>query len=152
VDSWCTYARRWRAARDRSFAITGGLTRNRWLRLPDPAAPGGPCRERLSAYVASRRPNDVVLVPWRGRRVAAHPVRTCVSKPGACQLLVVKETPDAALAMARCWATSDLAVDAATVAGLAAARWEVETSLEDSKELLDLDHGQLTSAVAIERC
>jgi hypothetical protein len=151
VDSWYTCHRLWRAARDRGFAVTGGLKRNRWLRLPAPAAPGGTRRERLSAYLSGLSAADFVLVPWRGRLVAAHLVRTFVYKLGACQVLVVKVTPEAAAATARCWATSDLAADVAAVAGHAAARWEVETYLEDSKGLLGLDHYQLTSTAAIER-
>jgi hypothetical protein len=151
VDSWYTCHRLWRGALGRGFAVTGGLKRNRWLRRPDPTVPGGQRRERLSAYLAGLPPAAFVLVPWRGRQVAAHLVRTFVYKLGACQVLVVKETPDAAPETARCWATSDLAADAATAAGHAAARWEVEVYLEDSKELLGLDHYQLTSAAAIER-
>src|SRR5262249_23445592 len=106
---------------------------------------------RLSAYVAGLPPGAFVSVPWRGRRVAAHLVRTFVYKLGACQVLVVKEAPEAPAATARCWATSDLDADAAPAAGHAAARWEVETYLEDSKELLGLDHYQLTSTAAVER-
>jgi hypothetical protein len=151
VDSWYTCHRLWRAALGRGFALTGGLKRNRWLRVPDPTAPGGHRRERLSAYLAGLPPAAFVLVPWRGRRVAAHLVRTFVYKLGACQVLVVKETADAASDTARCWATSDLGADAASAAGHAAARWEVEVYLEDSKELLGLDHYQLTSTAAIER-
>jgi Transposase DDE domain len=151
VDSWYTCHRLWRAALRRGFALTGGLKRNRWLRRPDPAAPEGQRRERLSAYLAELTPADFALVPWRGRRVAAHLVRTFVYKLGACQVLVVKETPEAAPATARCWATSDLDADAATAAGHAAARWDVETYLEESKELLGLDHYQLTGTAAIER-
>jgi hypothetical protein len=151
VDSWYTCHRLWRATLRRGFTLTGGLKRNRWLRLPDPTAPGGHRRERLSAYVAGLPSDAFVAVPWRGRLVAAHLVRTFVYKLGACQVLVVKEAPDAPVATARCWATSDLDADAATVAGHAATRWDVETYLEDSKELLGLDHYQLTSAVAVER-
>lgn len=151
VDSWYTCHRLWRATLARGFAITGGLKRNRWLRLPDPTAPTGVRRERLSAYLAGLSAADFVPVAWRGRRVAAHLVRTFVYKLGACQVLVVKERPEAAPESARCWATSDLAADAATVAGHAAARWDVEVYLEDSKELLGVDHYQLTDAAAIER-
>jgi hypothetical protein len=151
VDSWYTCRRLWRAARARGFHVTGGLRTNRWLRLPDPTAPAGHRRARLSAYVAGLTPADFVLVPWRGRLVAAHLVRTFVYKLGACQVLVVKETPEAPAHTARCWATSDLAADAAAVAGYAALRWDVETYIEEGKELLGLDHYQLTSAAAIER-
>lgn len=151
VDSWYTCRRLWRVARARGFHVTGGLKTNRWLRVPDATAPAGQRRERLSAYMAGLTPADFVLVPWRGRLMAAHLVRTFVYKLGACQVLVVKETPDAPATSARCWATSDLNADVVTVAAHAAARWDVETYIEDGKELLGLDHYQLTSATAIER-
>ena len=78
-------------------------------------------------------------------------MRTFVYKLGACQVLVVKGSADAPAASARCWATSDLAADVATVAGYAATRWEVETYIEEGKELLGLDHYQLTRAEGVER-
>jgi hypothetical protein len=115
----------------------------------------------LSAYVTGLTPADFVLVPGRGHLVAAHLVRTFVYKLGACHVLVGKETPDAPATSARCWATSDLDAPVAIVAGHAAARWDVEPSSvepssvepssEQGKELLGLDHYQLTSATAIER-
>ena len=151
VDAWYTCHRLWRAATARGFAITGGLKANRWLRLPDPDAPGEQRRVRLSAYVAGLTPADFAQVEWRGKRVAAHLVRTFVYKLGACQVLVVKGSADAPAASARCWATSDLAADVATVAGYAATRWEVETYIEEGKELLGLDHYQLTRAEGVER-
>jgi DDE superfamily endonuclease len=151
VDAWYTCRRLWRAATARGFAITGGLKANRWLRLADPNAPGKHRRVRLSAYVAGLAPTDFAEVEWRGKRVAAHLVRTFVYKLGACQVLVVKASADAPPSTARCWATSDLTGDVATVAAYAATRWEVETYIEDGKELLGLDHYQLTRADAIER-
>jgi len=151
VDAWYTCHRLWRAALARGFAITGGLKANRWLRLPDPDAPGKHRRVRLSAYVAGLTPADFTAVDWRGKRVAAHLVRTFVYKLGACQILVVKGSAEAPAASARCWATSDLAADVAAVAGYAATRWEVETYIEEGKELLGLDHYQLTRADGVER-
>lgn len=89
VDSWYTCRRLWRACRARGFHVTGGLKTNRWVRVPDAAAPAGHRRERVSAYVAGLAPADFVRVPWRGRLVAAHLVRTFVPRLGACQVLVV---------------------------------------------------------------
>lgn len=151
VDAWYTCRRLWQAALARGFRTTGGLRANRRLRLPDPEHPGQARQVRLSAYVAGLGPADFVRVPWRGRPVAAHLVRTFVSQLGACQVLVIKETPDAPPGTARCWASSDLGADVATVARHAALRWEVETSIQEGKELLGLDHDQVTSAMAIER-
>lgn len=151
VDAWYTCRRLWRAARGRGYQLTGGLKTNRWLRLPDPERPGHSRKHRLSAYVAGLEPADFTRVPWRGRWAAAHLVRTFVYKLGACQVLVVKDTPAAPPSTARCWATSDLGADVATVAQHAATRWEVETYIQEGKELLGLDHYQLISTEGIER-
>ncbi len=151
VDSWYTCHRLWRTALQRHFAITGGIRVNRWLRLPNPLQPGGHRKVRLSAYLAELEPKDFVLVPWRGRLVAAHLVRTFVYKLGACQVLVVKESREAAPETARCWATSDLKADVATVVSYAAQRWDIETWIEDAKGLLGLDHYQLTATDGVVR-
>lgn len=148
VDAWYTSHRLWRAALGRGYAITGGLRVNRWLRL---GQMGKWHRVRLSDYVAGLLPQDFVLVPWRGHWMAAHLIRTFVYHLGACQVLVVKESPDTPPKKARCWATSDLEADVATVASYAAQRWDIETWFADSKGLLGLDHYQLTSATAVER-
>jgi hypothetical protein len=116
VDSWYTCRRLWRKALERGFAITGGIKTNRWLRLPDPERPGCCRKVRLSQYLAELAPEDFVTVPWRGRQVVAHLVRAFIYKLGGCQVLVVKEHLDAPAERARCWATSDLRADAATVA------------------------------------
>jgi hypothetical protein len=151
VDSWYTCRRLWRAALQQGFAITGGIKSNRWLRLPDPEHPEYWRKVRLSQYLSDLTPEDFVTVPWRGRQVAAHLVRTFVYKLGACQVLVVKEHPDAPPASARCWASSDLKADVVTGASYAAQRWDIETWIEDAKGLLGLDHYQLTSTDAVVR-
>ncbi|HZA22015.1 MAG TPA: transposase, partial [Dehalococcoidia bacterium] len=151
VDSWYTCHRLWRACLARGFAITGGLKVNRWLRLPDPQQRGQWQKVRLSRYIAQLEPQDFVSVPWRGRWVAAHLVRTFVYKLGACQVLVVKERPDAAPETARCWATSDLEAEVTMVASYAAQRWDIETWIEDAKGLLGLAHYQVTSTEGMVR-
>ncbi|MFQ6030352.1 MAG: transposase [Dehalococcoidia bacterium] len=148
VDAWYTCRGVWRAAAERGFLFTGGLRTNRWLRL---AGPEGWRKVRLSTYVAGLQPQDFVPVDWRGRTMAAHLVRTYVYHLGACQVLVVKERPQAAADTARCYVTSDLKADVAAVAGYAAQRWDIETWLEDTKRLLGLDHYQVTSDIAMER-
>lgn len=151
VDSWYTCHRLWRACLKRSFAITGGLKVNRWLRLADPQQPGRWQKVRLSSYIAQLEPRDFTLVPWRGRLVAAHLVRTLVYKLGACQVLVVKESIEAPGEKGRCWATSDLKAEVVTVASYAAQRWDIETFIEDAKGLLGLDHYQITSTEGVVR-
>ena len=78
-------------------------------------------------------------------------MRTFIYKLGACQVLILKERPDASPETARCWASSDLKGDVLTVASYAAQRWDIETWIEDAKGLLGLDHYQLTSADAVVR-
>lgn len=151
VDAWYTCRAVWQAALRRGFLITGGLKTNRYLRLPDPQRPGCYRKVRLSSYIAELKPQDFVMVPWRGRLVAAHLVGTFVYKLGACQVLIVKETPDGHPQKARCFATSDLEADVATVAFYASQRWDIETWIEDAKGLLGLDHYQLLSADAVVR-
>lgn len=149
VDAWYTCRPVWRAALRRGFLITGGIRVNRVLRLPDPNRPGCHRKVRLGSYIQELKPQDFVLVSWRGRLVAAHLVRTFVYKLGAAQVLVVKENPEAPTA--RCFATSDLEADVLTVASYASQRWDIETWIEDAKELLGLDHYQLTSADSMVR-
>jgi hypothetical protein len=151
VDAWYTCRPVWLAALRRGFLITGGLRVNRRLRLPDPQRPGCQRKVRLGSYIAELKPQDFVMVPWRGRLRAVHLVRSFVYKLGACQVLVVKETPEAPPETARCWATSDLEADVATVAFYASQRWDIETWIEDAKGLLGLDHYQLTSAEGVVR-
>jgi hypothetical protein len=151
LDRWYTSRRLWRAALQRGFAITGGVRTNRWLRLPEPRCPGGFRKVRLSHYLAELTSEDFVLVPWRGRQVSAHLVRTFVYKLGACQVLIVKERSAAPAETARCWASSELKADVVTIASYAAQRWDIETWIEDAKGLLGLDHYQLTSADAVVR-
>ena len=105
----------------------------------------------MSCYLAQLTPKDFVTVLWGQRPVAAHLVRTLVYKLGACQVLVVKEHPDAPPQSARCWATSDLKSDAATVVSYAARRWDIETFIADAKGLLGLDHYQVTSTQGVLR-
>jgi hypothetical protein len=147
VDAWYSCRAVWKAALGRGFVITGGIRVNRWLRLAD--QDGNWHKVRLSAYIEELKPDDFVLVPWRGRWVAAHLIRTFVYKLGAAQVLVIKENPQAATA--RCFATSDLEADVVTVASYAAQRWDIETWIEDTKELLGLDHYQLISADSVVR-
>ena len=146
VDAWYTCRPVWRAALRRGFMITGGIRR-----LPDPQRPGRQRKLRLSSYLAELGPQDFVMVPWRGRVVAAHLVRTFVYKLGAAQVLVIKENPKTSPQTARCFATSDLEADVTTIAYYASQRWDIETWIEDAKELLGLDHYQLTSADSVVR-
>jgi hypothetical protein len=75
-------------------------------------------------------------------------VRTCVdiypiwrvSTLSACQVLIVRPTADASLKQTRYFVTSLLDADTATILGILAIRWGIETSFDDLKELMDSDH------------
>jgi hypothetical protein len=78
-------------------------------------------------------------------------VRTRIKKLGACQVLIVKSTPDASPAETRYWVTSRLQDSLQQVVAAAAMRWTIETLFADFKELMGADHYQVRSAQAILR-
>lgn len=110
---------------------------------------------RVDQYAAGLTPDDFQPVCWPsqegGRQVYAHLVRTRVKKLGACQVLIGKSTPDAALAETRYWVTSRLHDSLQQVIAAAAMRWTIETLFADFKELMGADHYQVRSAQAILR-
>jgi len=64
LDSWYCAQRLWRAARDRSFLITSGLTSNRWLRVADETTEQGWRWQQLSDSVAGLSESDSVQLKW----------------------------------------------------------------------------------------
>lgn len=155
VDSWYCAKAVWRAARDRHFQITSGLKANRWLRVADPAVPGGWRWQTIAEYAAGLAADDYTACPWPtrdgGRTVYVHAVQTRVRKLYRCQVVVVREALDAPLSQARYWASSDLAADLPTLLGHIATRWEVEIFFADTKDVLGLDHYQVMTAPALLR-
>ncbi len=153
LDSWYCAKCLWHAARERDFLITTGLKSNRWLRVPDETAAQGWQWQKLSDYQASLTAQDFVQTSWPrgGKKVFVHVVTTSVRKLYRCQIVIVRHSLDAPLALARYWASSDLE---ATLEGLLAhisARWDIEVLFGDGKEELGLDHYQVMSASAILR-
>lgn len=153
ADSWYVAKRVWQAVRQRGWDITGGLKSNRQLRIT--LADGQRQWVRVDQYAAGLTPDDFQPVCWPsqegGRQVYAHLVRTRVKKLGACQVLIVKSTPDAAPAEPRYWVTSRLHDSLQQVIAAAAMRWTIETLFADFKELMGADHYQVRSAQAILR-
>lgn len=153
VDSWYFCQRLYRAARRRGFHLSGGLKRNRSLRitLPD----GTRQWQALSAYAATLTPADFELVRWPsdqgGRPLYAHRLRTRVRKLGAVQVVITCETLAAPLSQWRFWATTRLEADTQTVITTLALRWSIETWFADGKEELGIDHYQVMTAQAIVR-
>jgi len=153
IDAWYTNHRIWRATRQRGWDITGGLKDNRRLRLI--TADGQRLWQCLDDYAASLTPADFQPVVWPsqegGQVVYGHLRRTRIKKLGACQLLIVKPTPEAPLSQTRYWATSRLQDSLTQVVANAAQRWTIETLFADCKELMGSDHYQVRSAQAIVR-
>ena len=156
LDSWYGAKRLWKTARERGFLITTGLKSNRQLRIDDPEAPGGWRWQSLAAYAASLSEADYQPMLWPSqeaepRQVWVHVVQTRVKKLSRCQVLLVKETRDAAAKEVRFLASSDLQADVQTLVGHVAARWAIEVLFADGKELLGLDQYQVMSAAALVR-
>jgi len=154
LDSWYACKRLWKLARTLGYTITTGLKSNRWLWVPDAAAPGGGAWQQLSAYAASLSATDYQQVEWPSQRgghtVWVHVVRTRVRKLYTCQVVFVRKSLSAPVSSVRYWASSDLAADAVGLIGHIAARWDIEVLIADLKEL-GLDQYQLLSAEGIVR-
>lgn len=110
---------------------------------------------RVDDY-AAELPNDAFQpVVWPnqegGQMVYAYLIRTKVKKLGACQVLIVKTSPDDPGEKARFYITSRLSDTLRQVVQAMALRWTVETLFADFKELMGSDQYQLHSAEAILR-
>jgi len=153
VDIWYMCHRLRKATRQRGWDLSGGLKRNRKIRLIDPD--GTRRWLTLSAYAATLTPADFEAVIWPseqgGRTVHAHRRKTFVRKFGPAQILVTRESLEAPPERWRYWVTSLMEADTQTVVNVLAIRWNIETLFEDSKELLGLDHYQVMTAQAILR-
>ena len=153
IDSWYVNKRIWQAVRVRKLHLTGGLKKNHKLRITK--AEGEQVWLRVDEYAATL-PKDVFQpVVWPnqegGQTVYAYLIRTKVKKLGACQVLIVKTSPDDPAEKARFYVTTRLADTLEQVVQAMALRWTVETLFADFKELMGSDQYQLHSAEAIIR-
>jgi len=154
LDTWYTCKSIWRTARERGFLVTSGLRANRWLRVDDPTALNGWRWQRLSDYAASLPSSSYQKVTWPNgehKTVFVHVVSTRIRKLYRCQVVIIRPTLDCPPQAIRFWASSDLTADTLTLVQHIATRWEIEVFFEDCKDVLGLDHYQLTSADAILR-
>ena len=153
VDSWYVSKRMWKAVKQRGWDLTGGLKRNRQLRIVN--AEGELAWMRVDDFADELPAEQFQAVGWPSlegeRTVYAHLVRTRVKKLGACQVLIVKPSAAAAADQARFFITTRLKDTLEQVVQAAALRWTVETLFADFKELMGSDHYQLRSALAIRR-
>jgi hypothetical protein len=153
IDSWYVNKRIWKAVKGRKWHLTGGLKKNHKLRITN--AEGEPVWLRVDAYAATLPQEAFQAVVWPnqegGQTVYAHLVRTKVKKLGACQVLIVKTSPDDPGEKARFYVTTRLTDTLEQVVQAMALRWTVETLFADFKELMGSDQYQLQSAEAILR-
>lgn len=153
VDSWYVSKRMWKAVKRRGWDLTGGLKRNRKLRIVD--AEGELAWIRVDDFTDELPAEQFQAVVWPSqageRTVYAHLLRTRVKKLGACQVLIIKPTAEASADQARFFITTRLKDSLEQVVQAAALRWTIETLFADFKELMGSDHYQLRSAEAIRR-
>jgi len=153
VDSWYVSKRMWKTVKQRGWDLTGGLKRNRKLRIVN--AEGEREWMRVDDFADELSTEQFHAVAWPsqdgGRIVYAHLQRTRIKKLGACQVLIVKPAADAPMEQTRFFITTRLQDTLELVIQAAALRWTVETLFADFKELMGSDHYQLRTAEAIRR-
>lgn len=153
IDSWYVNKRIWKAVKGRKWHLTGGLKKNHKLRITN--AESEKAWRQVDACAATLPQEVFQPVVWPnqegGQTVYAYLVRTKVKKLGACQVLIVKTSPDDPAEKARFYVTTCLADTLEQVVQAMALRWTVETLFADFKELMGSDQYQLHSAEAIIR-
>jgi len=153
VDSWYVSKQMWKTVKQRDWDLTGGLKRNRKLRIVN--AEGEREWLRVDDFADELPTEQFQAVTWPSqegeRLVYAHLQRTHIKKLGACQVLMVKPAADAPVEQVRFFITTRLQDDLEQVVQAAALRWTVETLFADFKELMGSDHYQLRTAEAIRR-
>ena len=153
VDSWFHCKRVRRTAQQRGWDVSGGLKRNRTMRLINPD--GSRTWLKLADYAAQLKPADWQLAGWPSqqgdRPVYVHTVQTWIRKLGPTLLLITCRDPNNPDQLLRFWGSTLVAADAQTLINALAVRWSIEVLFEDIKDLLGADHYQLMSAEAIVR-
>lgn len=153
VDSWYVSKQMWKAVKQRDWDLTGGLKRNRKLRIVN--AEGEREWLRVDDFADELSAEQFQAVTWPSqegeRLVYAYLHRTHIKKLGVCQVLMIKPAVDAPVDQVRFFITTRLQDNLEQVVQAAALRWTVETLFADFKELMGSDHYQLRSAEAIRR-
>ncbi len=153
TDSWYHCKRVRKAAEKRDWDVSGGLRKNRKMRLTDPD--GNRRWLSLAEYAATLRPEDYQQAVWPsqqgGHIVYVHAIPTWVRKLGPTLLLITRLSLDGPLEQARYWGSTLVEADAQTVVNVLATRWNVEVLFEDYKDLLGADHYQVMKATAVVR-
>jgi len=157
VDNWFHCKRIRRAARERTWDLSGGLKSNRVMRLIHTDGDQNGSREwlKLSAYAAQLDKADWQEVTWPseqgGQKMYAHLIPTWIRKLGPTLMLITCHDLDDPLKSVRYWGSTVLDLDAQALVNILAVRWQIETFFEYAKDLLGSDHYQVMSAHAILR-
>ena len=153
VDSWYHCQKVRKAARQRGWAISGGLKSNRVMRRI--ATDGRRQWLKCSEYAAGLTAESWQEVTWPsaegGQRLYAHLVSTWIHRLGPTLLLITKHSLDEPLQEARYWGSTVMTLDAQSLLDVLAQRWEIETFFEYEKDLLGSDHYQVMTAQAVVR-
>lgn len=153
IDSWFHCKKVRRAAQKRGWDVSGGLKRNRVMRLIN--QDGSRTWLKLADYATTLKVEDWQQAHWPskegGRPVYVHTIKTWIRKLGPTQLLITCHDPDHPAKSIRYWGSTLLEADPQTVINILAIRWSIEVMFEDNKDLLGADHYQLMSAQAIIR-
>lgn len=153
IDSWYHCKRVRKAAEKRGWDVSGGLKKNRKMRLIH--EDGSQQRLGLAEYAATLKPEDYRKAVWPsqqgGHTVYVHTVQTWVRKLGPTLLRLTRLSLDDPLEQARYWGSTLVKAEAQTVINILAVRWDVEVFFENYKNLLGADHYQVMKAHAIVR-
>ncbi len=153
VDAWYHCRRVRKAAQTRGWDLSGGLKRNRKMRVM--AEDGSRQWVTLAEYAASLGPEDWEVATWPSRQgghtLYVHAIRTWVRKLGPTLVLITRLSLDDPPEKARYWGSTLVEARAQSVLNILALRWDIEIFFEDCKDLLGSDHYQLMSATAILR-
>lgn len=153
VDIWYHCSRVRKAAQGRDWDVSGGLKRNRVMRL---TAPDGSHQWlKLAEYASRLRPEDWQQVVWPstqgGQVMYAHLVQTSIRGLGPTLVLVTCHSLEEPRKQVRYWGSTVLELDAQALVDILALRWEVETFFEYAKDLMGSDHYQMMTAQGILR-
>lgn len=153
IDSWYHCRRVRKAAQKRGWDVSGGLKKNRKMRLI--AEDGSRRWLGLAEYAATLKREDYQEAIWPsqqgGHTVYVHAVQTWVRKLGPTLLLITRLSLDEPLEQARYWGSTLVEAEAPAVVDILAVRWDVEVLFEDYKDLLGADQYQVMKATAILR-
>jgi hypothetical protein len=153
TDSWYHCNRVRKAAQARGWDVSGGLKKNRKMRLID--QDGRRKWLGLAEYAATLKEEDYQAALWPsqqgGHIVYIHAIPTWVRKLGPSLLLITRLSLDDPVEQARYWGSTLVAAEAQEVINTLAVRWDVEVLFEDYKDLLGADQYQVMKSTAVVR-